>query len=116
MTDQHGGHRDATPVGRPDLRALDAAADDRRDELVIRAVMARVQSSTRAPDIVRTLRRLHRVMAAAAILLAVLATSVVMNGQRADEIGAAELLESWVQSSHVPTNGELLTVYQGYRP
>jgi hypothetical protein len=104
--------------GRLDLRSLDAAADHRRSDAVIRAVMSSITRGAISLEIVPTLGRLHRGMAAAAVLFALMAAITVLferGGDRAAGDGM-ELLERWAQSSHVPSNGELLTVYQGYRP
>jgi hypothetical protein len=102
--------------GRLDLRALDAAADPGRTDAIVGAVLTSIASgSPRDDDIPRLLRAQRRMLAVAAVLAA-LATAAVVSAPRRSEVGASDVIASWAESSHVPTNGELLAAYQGYRP
>lgn len=105
---------------RLDLRALDAAMDATRDNAVITEVMSRIASETpgAADDITRLVRAQRRLLAVAAVLAAIAAAAVLASPRRPAEspTPAPEVIASWTESRHVPTNGELLAVYQGYRP
>jgi hypothetical protein len=85
--------------------------------MVIRSVMERLSGSRFRPDFMNSLSRLQRGMAAAALVSVLVAISVVLSDRREpDQIEVFDVLESWARASHVPTNGELLTAYIGYRP
>jgi hypothetical protein len=107
---------DAPPPGRLDLRSLDAGPDPARADAAIAATMNRLRQRSPGDDDLRELRR-YRValMAAAAVLLAVALASIVARPIPSNDAPSDPLVE-WAQSSHVPTNGELLAAYQGYRP
>jgi hypothetical protein len=104
---------------RLDLTALDVNADPLRDEAVIAAVMRRVGGSApphaRAEDITRLLR-LRRYLVALAAVLAAIAAMSLFSARRTGDHSAADVIASWAESRHVPTNGELLALYKGYRP
>jgi hypothetical protein len=100
-----------------DLRALDAEADDSRADMVVRSVLEALPKRHAVPHLARALGRIRLAMAVAATVLAMLATGAVLAERRErDAMTVADLMERWTQSDHVPTNGELLTAYQGYRP
>jgi alpha-D-ribose 1-methylphosphonate 5-phosphate C-P lyase len=109
---------DRTPnEGRLDLRVLDAGADDARREALIRAVANRLADVPRAAadELTRLLRVRRRLLAVAAVLAGVAAATVLANPRRSPAV-PADPISTWAQTSHVPTNGELLAVFQGYAP
>jgi hypothetical protein len=111
MTDPHA------PEGRLDLRALDVEHDPARADAVIGAVMSRIATTRQPRDDLAILRRYQRLaLAAAAVLAAVATAAVVAVPRRSQEAAPSEVIASWTESQHVPTNGELLAAYQGYRP
>jgi hypothetical protein len=107
---------------RIDLRGLGLGPDAQREDEVLRAVMARVGDArtqrASVPPIdppLPALFRLRRVVFAAAAVLAAIATAtVVTSGGRGAP--SNDVIATWTHASHVPTNGELLAAYQGYRP
>jgi hypothetical protein len=110
MTDSRSDDR------RVDMRALELARDARAEDAMVAAVMTRL---SRAPQPAGSatpveLLRLRRVLLAAAAVLAAIATTAVFKTRRPD--ASADVIAGWTQSSHVPTNGELLAAYHGYRP
>lgn len=110
MTDPHA------PDGRLDLRALDAEHDPARADAVIGAVMSRIEATGQPRDDLASLRRYQRVLLAAAAVLAAIATTAVVAAPRRSQAAPTDVIASWTESQHVPTNGELLAAYQGYRP
>ena len=92
---------------RIDLRNLGIQDDPSRTEAVVASVMRRI----RAP---LSLVRAQRWLAAVAAVL-VFAAVVTVLRSRAPQ-AEADPLGRWAESGHVPTNAELLTVYQGYHP
>ena len=102
--------------GRIDLRAIDEPADPARAERVIAAAMSRVAADRSAHgDALSTIVIYARPLLAAAAALVVIATGTLMVTQRpSQEDQPASVLASWAASNHVPTNGELLAVFQGY--
>jgi hypothetical protein len=112
-------HRSPSPEGRIDLRALSGAADDPgRTDAVAAAVMARIVGrAAEMPYDIASLRRVQRrLLALAAVLVAAATATVYATPSSASVTDASALLASWTESGHVPTNAELLAVYQGYRP
>lgn len=103
--------------GRLDLRALDARADDARLDVLIRAVVDRLADSPRvaSDEVTRLLRARRRLVAVAAVLAGVAAATMLAGPRRSPAVGA-DPVSTWAQTSHVPTNGELLAVFQGYAP
>ena len=102
--------------GRFDLRAIDEPADPARAERVIAAAMARI-AADRNPggDALGTIVIYARPLLAAAAALVVIATGTLIVTQRpAQDVQPAGVLASWAESNHVPTNGELLALFQGY--
>lgn len=100
--------------GRLDLRALGLPGDGAADA-AIAAIMRRVHGA-RA---IEPLLRLRRVMLVAAVILVAVALATVRSPDDAPDVptpGGAELLAAWAESSHVPTNGELLMAVHGYAP
>ena len=93
--------------GRIDLRSLDAARDPEREDAAVAAVMSRVRE-------LQQLLRYRRRMLAAAAVLAAIATGVIATSP--SRTGSSDPIAEWATSSHVPTNGELLAVFHGYRP
>jgi len=103
--------------GRLDLRALGAGVDDARTEAIIGMVISRIGARRQRAGDIETLRRMQRrLMVAAAVLAAIATASVVASPRRQVGMPAADLVASWSQANHVPTNGELVAVFRGYRP
>jgi len=102
--------------GRIDLRAIDEPADPARAERVIAAAVSRI-AADRNPrgDVLATIAIYARPLLAAAAALVVIATGTLIVTQRpTQQDQASSVLASWAESNHVPTNGELLAVFQGY--
>src|SRR5688572_23251319 len=109
-------HRE-TGQGRLDLRALDAGPDPTRTAATGGAVPSSI-SAAGSPrgDVIPRLLRAQRHLLALAAVLAAIATAAVVTGPRRSEVGASDVIASWAETSYVPTNGELLAAYHGYRP
>jgi hypothetical protein len=102
------------PEGRLDLRTLDAADNPGRTDAVVRHVISRIETSrAQRADELRLVRYQRRMLAAAAVLAAVATAAVVRSRGSAE---SADIIVDWATSSHVPTNGELLAAFHGYRP
>jgi hypothetical protein len=103
---------------RVDLSAVDAHRDAAREELVIAGVMARVAALHRkgAADAARLRAARRWLLAAAAVLVVAAAGAVRIAPRRPGAEDPSALVGDWAQSNHVPTNGELLAAFQGYRP
>lgn len=103
--------------GRLDLRALDAGADDARRDVLIRAVVGRLVDSPRATadEVTRLLRARRRLLAVAVVLAGIAAATMLASPRRSPAAGG-DPISTWAQTRHVPTNGELLAVFQGYAP
>lgn len=107
---------DTSSRGRIDLSALDVAPDRGREDAVVQRVMNRIRLASTETDII-PIARFQWGMAAAAALLLMLASALVLATDRpAPDDEVANLMMGWVESGHVPTNGELLATYGGYRP
>jgi len=102
--------------GRIDLRAIDELADPARAERVIVAAMAHVAANRNSrSDVFASIAICARPLLAAAAALVVIATGTLMVTQRpAQDVQPVGVVVSWAESNHVPTNGELLAVFQGY--
>lgn len=102
--------------GRIDLRAIDEPADPARAERVIAAAMTRIAANQNpGADALAAIAIYARPLFAAAAALVVIATGTLIATQRPEEdVEPAGVLASWAESNHVPTNGELLAVFQGY--
>ncbi len=102
--------------GRIDLRVIDEPADPARGDRVIAAAMSRVAENRKSrSDVFGTIAVYARPLLAAAAALVVIATGTMMVTQRpAQDVQPAGVLASWAELNHVPTNGELLAVFQGY--
>jgi hypothetical protein len=98
--------------GRLDLRALSLPGDESAE-----ASIATVMSRVAAAQSIVPLERFRRFMLAAAVILVAVALGTLRftDGNRLAADGR-DLLATWVESGHVPTNGELLAAYQGYTP
>lgn len=99
---------------RIDLSAIDpfeAGLEDR----VVSAAMLRVRAAPRSA--MDDLARLWRPGLAAAAVFTALAigTLLTRNNEVANESPEADVMQ-WVASEHVPSNGELLVAFNGYRP
>ena len=103
---------------RLDLRALDAIPATVRIDAIVTEVMARIEAGrAMRSDMVARLLRVRRWTAAAAAALAVITTATVVSSpRRSSDSADAEMIARWADERHVPTNGELLATYQGYRP
>ena len=106
---------DFPPGDRIDLTALDASRDDRRADAVVQSVMSRITRTASVVDLF-PFARFQRGMAVAAAVLLVVAGTVVLATSRPAPNDTADVIAEWAGASHVPTNGELLTAYMGYRP
>lgn len=93
---------------RIDLRSLGIQDVPSRTDAMVAAVMQHIRRP--AP-----LVRAQRWLAAVAAVLVFIAVATVLRS-RARTQADADPLWGWTASGHVPTNAELLTVYQGYRP
>ena len=103
--------------GRIDLRAIDGPADPARAERVIAAAMSRFAADRNSPkgDVLATITIYARPLLAVAAALVVVATGTLITTPRpTQQDQPASVLENWAESNHVPTNGELLAVFQGY--
>jgi hypothetical protein len=102
--------------GRIDLRAIDEPGDQARAERVIAAAMSRVAADRNSGgDVLSTIVIYSRPLLAAAAALVVIATgTLITTPRRTQQDPPASVLASWAESNHVPTNGELLAVFQGY--
>src|SRR5205814_7571067 len=105
------------PLGRVDLRGIDA--DESAADRVIGRAMDEIRSNpSRAvtQPLVEVDRYLRPALMAAAVLAAIAAGIVATtNARSADDTPAITTLASWAETRHVPTNGELLVAFQGYR-
>lgn len=108
---------DSKQPGRIDLRAIDEAAESPVADRVIAEVLVRSAGflGRPQPDVFEILAAHSRPLFAAAATLLIIATGtlVLTSGASVDTTPDVVLAE-WAQSNHVPTNGELLTAFQGY--
>lgn len=102
--------------GRIDLRAIDVPADPLQAERVIGAAISRMGADRESSsDVVTSIAAYARpLLAAAAALLLVATGTLIVTQRRAETEQPANVLATWAESSHVPTNGELLAAFQGY--
>ena len=84
---------------------------------MIRAVIDRLADSPRevADELTRLLRARRRLLVIAAMLAGVAAATVLANPRRSPA-APEDLISTWALTSHVPSNSELLAVFQGYAP
>ena len=107
------GDRDSE---RLDLRALDIAVSSAREDATMQAVLARITPRSIQPEWWVWMSRAQRGLAAAAVIFVLLAGAAILSGRDTDTGGdVTALIEAWVASGEVPSNGELLTAYKGYR-
>lgn len=99
-------------IGRVDLRALDLERDGTREDAVVARALASLQP--RPADVIPLLSARRHLAFAAAVLGAIALLTVLQSRGRGADGDA--LVMTWTTSGHVPTNGELLAAYQGYRP
>ncbi len=102
--------------GMLDLRALDAGPIPSREDATVHAVLARITTRSIQPEWHSWMVPAQRGLAAAAAVFILLAGAAVFL-RREPETGTdvTLLLEAWVTTGQVPTNGELLAAYKGYR-
>jgi len=102
--------------GRIDLRAIDAPADPLQAQQVIAAAMSRMAADRESNGDVLTSIVIYArpLLAAAAALLLIATGTLIITQGRAQADQPASVLATWAESSHVPTNGELLAAFQGY--
>lgn len=109
MIDNSSGH------GRIDLRAIDVRDPSPQADRVIAAAMARITANPAASsDVFGSILIYSRQLIAAAAVLVALAAGTLLTVQGRSADSSTTLVASWAQSSHVPTNAELLTSFQGY--
>ncbi len=102
--------------GRLDLRALDLAPSAARAQEAVQAVLARLTPRADQPEWWGWISRMQRGLAAAAVVFVLLAGAVILSRRKAEPVAdLGALVEAWVASGQVPTNGELLAAYMGYR-
>lgn len=104
-----------TDDARLELRILDLADAPRRTDALVSSVMAEIKRRPRA-DGVHELRRYRLVLLAAAAVLCAIALVAMRAFPAGSQVAAADMIAGWAREGHVPTNGELLAAYQGYRP
>jgi hypothetical protein len=104
--------------GEPqDLAGLQLGDDPARTNALIAGIVARARRTPqRSNDIVQLHRMQRTLAAAAAAFVAIAAVTVFMTPRGTADISTDQLIASWADSRHVPTNGELLTLFQGYEP
>jgi hypothetical protein len=108
MTDPH-----SDDTHRLDLSALDTAPDRAREDALVAATLARLHPRGAATLPLLTWRRYAAL--AAAVLAAIALVSLFASrprGAASDEHQPSQ----WLQTGHVPSNGELLAAYHGYQP
>ena len=111
MTEDHNDR----PLARLDLRALDVAEDPARSDRMVQAVLERVTTPRARPvESWEWMVRVQRRAAAVAAVLLLVAGAILFTGRETRSDGLNQLIEEWVISNHVPTNGELLVAYKGY--
>jgi hypothetical protein len=109
-------NRERRAESRLDLRALDVADDVTRKDAVIQAALKQISTRARYAEWPDWMIRAQRGLAAAAAVLLLLAGAVVLTqSDQGAPLDPAELIQQWARSSHIPTNGELLSAYMGYR-
>ena len=106
---------DRSSGGRIDLGALDIARDRGREDAVMQKVMKRLARASSETDVIPIARYQRGMAAAAAVLLMVAGALVVVTDRPPPDDDVADMMMGWVESGHVPTNGELLAAYRGYR-
>jgi hypothetical protein len=104
--------------GRIDLRAIDGPADSLQADRVIAAALARRKTREELEtDVPATIAAYARplLMAAAALVAAASATLLLTRARAAGEsTPPTAILAAWAETSHVPTNAELLAAFQEY--
>jgi hypothetical protein len=102
--------------GRIDLRAIDEPADPRQAERVIAAVMSGMAANSESSgDVLAGIGVYARpLLATAAALVLIAAGTLIATESRTPSDRGESVLASWAETSHVPTNGELLAAFQGY--
>ena len=105
------------PLGRLDLRALDAD-DPRRVDRVTGTVLQRIAALPRRPTPLNALEAVSQyarpTLAAAALILAVAASLLIARRRDPSDGASLAALASWAAEAHTPTNGELLATFAGY--
>jgi hypothetical protein len=109
-------NRERRAESRLDLRALDVTDDLAREDAVILAASRRISTRAHDAEWPDWMTRAQRGLAAAAAVLLLMAGAVVLaQSDQSAPADPAELIQHWARSSHIPTNGELLSAYMGYR-
>jgi hypothetical protein len=102
--------------GRIDLRAIDEPADTAQADRVIAAALARRSEPAAATAGVLMSIEAYTgplVAIAAGLIIAASGTLLLTRG-RVEADPPTSVVANWAESSHVPTNGELLATFQGY--
>jgi len=104
------------PLGRIDLRAIDEPTDTGQMDRVVANALRHLTSA----DLVRKAGLLDgvgvwaRPAIAAAVIVAVGATAVIRWTDTRSPVPTIRSLSAWTEAGRVPTNGELLTAFEGY--
>lgn len=101
---------DAQVEGRIDLRALGLEHEPSQIDAAVRATLHELHQTTMLVRAQRTL------LAIAAALVVIAAATVLNSSPRRGVESDRDVLAQWTDAGYVPTNGELLAAYQGYRP
>ena len=102
--------------GRIDLRTIDEPIDALQADRVIAAAMSRMKTNSESSgDVLSGIVAYSRPLLAIAAALVLIATgTLIVTQSRTSTDQSASMLASWAETSHVPTNGELLAAFQGY--
>src|SRR5215211_3399214 len=97
--------------------ALDAAATERMIAAVLANLAARPRRTVVPPHDVLAIVGWHlpRSWIAAAAIVAVIGSAVIVSRTETRAEPVTSTLALWAAQQHVPTNGELLLAFQGYR-
>src|SRR5262245_30916062 len=105
-----------TEPGEPrriDLRALDDS-DPEQAARVVRAALARAKLGGGA--LLYLAARARPILAAAALVFLAAYLLLRLAPLQAAPEEPAQALAEWVAAGHVPSNGEIVATFQGYRP
>jgi len=102
--------------GRMDLRPIEEGLHPDADRIISNAI--RINAIRRARSRSGLIGELHAfarpLIAAAAIILILAATSLALTPLPTQPARPDVVLAHWARTNHVPTNGELLFAFEGY--